>query len=66
MRKQKSRRDTFYVVTRAGRRIEEKNYWTYKEAEKRASQLRGCLRAWNDRDFNKVEILKTADPGDIY
>jgi len=66
MKKRKSRRETFYVVTRAGRRIEEEDYWTFGEAEERAAKLRACLKGWRDKDYNKVEIIKTSDPTEIY
>ncbi len=65
-RKRRQKYDIFYVVTRNGRRVEENNYWTYEEAEGRASKLRFCLRKWGDRDSKKVEIIKTQDPASIY
>jgi len=56
--------DKFYVVTRNGRRIEEKNYWTKDLAIKRADALIACLKKWKDKT-NKVEIVETFKPESI-
>ena len=56
----------FYVVTRAGRRTSDKDFWTKDEADAAAMRLRKVLRHWEDRDFNKIEVIKTADPKSIY
>ena len=65
-KRSKKKIDTFYVVTRAGRRVEPKNYWTFNEATKNANKLKAVLRKWNDADATRVEIIKTHDPSSIY
>lgn len=55
----------WYVVTRNGRRIEERNYYTKGEAETRANALRATLKRWKDSDLTKVKIRKTKYPDKI-
>jgi hypothetical protein len=54
--------DKFYVVTRNGRRVEEKDYWTKDRALKRADSLITTLKKWKDKDKNKVEVVETEKP----
>jgi hypothetical protein len=54
-----------YVVTRNGRRIEDKNYTCAEEARHRAGRLRGLLKHWNDRDASAVKVTKTDKPNRI-
>lgn len=54
-----------YVVTRNKRRIEEENYSTEEEAQKRAEQLVKVLKKWKDPDQKKVEIVHTDNPSKI-
>lgn len=55
----------WYVVTRNGRRIEERNYYTKMEAEKRMESLRSCLKRWKDPDLKRLKIRKTKYPEKI-
>lgn len=57
--------DKFYVVTRNGRRVEEKNYWTKDLAVKRADSLCTTLKKWRDKDKNRVEVVETTKPHSI-
>ncbi len=54
-----------YVVTRNKRRIEEENYSTEEEAQKRAEQLVEVLKKWKDPDQRKVEVVHTDNPSKI-
>jgi len=54
-----------YVVTRNRRRIEEENYSTEEEAQKRAEQLVEVLKKWKDPDQRKVEVIHTDNPSKI-
>ena len=54
-----------YVVTRAGRRIEDTNYESKANADERARALRKCLKEWDDPDVEKVCIVKTNKPNRI-
>lgn len=54
-----------YVVTRNGRRIEDKNYTNRESANIRAEALRKTLKQWNDRDARKVQTTKTNKPNRI-
>ena len=54
-----------YVVTRNKRRIEEENYSTEEEAQKRAEQLVEVLKKWKDPDQRKVEVIHTDNPSKI-
>lgn len=55
----------FYVVTRNGRRVWPKDYWTVSEAQHHAEQLIQSLKKYKDPDFNKVVIIETDDPSSI-
>lgn len=54
-----------YVVTRNGRRIEEKNYEDKNEAEARAEQLVQVLKKWKDPDQKRVRVVATNNPKKI-
>jgi hypothetical protein len=54
-----------YVVTRNGRRIEEKNYEDKNEAEARAEQLVQVLKKWKDPDQKRVRVIATNNPKKI-
>lgn len=56
---------TLYVVTRNGRRIEDKNYSNAEEANQRAINLRQLLKRWKDRDSTKVKVIKTDKPNRV-
>jgi hypothetical protein len=55
-----------FVVTRRGRRIEDKNYKTQAEALYRADCLYSTLKEWDPDDLNKIEIVKTSRPYKIF
>ncbi len=55
----------WYVVTRNGRRIEERNYYTKMEAEKRLESLRITLKKWKDPDYKSVKVRRTIHPEEI-
>ena len=54
-----------YVVTRNGRRIEEKNYEDKNEAEARSEQLVQVLKKWKDPDQKRVRVIATNNPKKI-
>jgi len=56
---------TFYVVTRNGRRVWPKDYWTISEAQDHASKLIQSLKSFKDPDASKVIIMETSDPASI-
>ena len=55
----------WYVVTRNGRRIEERNYYTKMEADNRVEKLKLQLKRWKDSDFKRIKIRKTKHPDKI-
>ncbi len=55
----------WYVVTRNGRRIEERNYYTKMEAENRSESLKNTLRRWKDSDAKRIKIRRTKHPDKI-
>jgi len=58
--------DSFYVVTRDGRRIEDTNYRVKSEAESRALRLCDMLKRWDNTTLNKVAIIQTNSPHKVY
>jgi hypothetical protein len=62
---QSTSRDTFYVVTRNGRRIESKNYLDFDQAKSRAEKLISMVQSWDANSINKVTIVKTSKPFNI-
>jgi hypothetical protein len=58
--------DSFYVVTRDGRRIEDTNYRVKSEAESRALRLCDMLKRWDKTTLNKVAIIQTNSPHKVY
>lgn len=59
-------KDVFYVVTRGGRRIEEKNYKTQAQAQYRADVLYGVLKKYDPNDLGKIAIVKTSNTYKVY
>jgi len=55
----------WYVVTRNGRRIEERNYYTKMEAEERLNKLKATLKRWKDPDVKRLKIRRTKSPEKI-
>jgi hypothetical protein len=62
---QKSRKETWYVVTRNGRRAWPKNYWTIEEAQSHATSLVNNLKSFKDPNYKNVVIMETSDPDSI-
>lgn len=56
---------TFYVVTRNGRRVWPRDYWTIAEAQDHAQKLIQSLKNYRDPDASKVIIMETQDPDSI-
>lgn len=56
---------TFYVVTRNGRRVWNRDYWTIQEAQDHATKLIQSLKNHRDLDYKKVIIMETDDPTSI-
>lgn len=56
---------TFYVVTRNGRRVWPRDYWTISEAQDHAQKLIQSLKNYKDADASKVIIMETEDPASI-
>ena len=59
-------KDACYVVTRQGRRIEDRNYRTEGSAQFRAEQLRDMLKKHDPRQVRSVGIVYTSDPRKIF
>jgi len=55
----------FYVVTRNGRRVCERDYWTVSEAQDHAESLIRSLKNYRDPDHKKVVIMETDSPESI-
>jgi len=56
---------TFYVVTRNKRRIEDINYTNISDAEIRAEKLRSALKEYDPNDVKRVSVTKTQKPNKI-
>ncbi len=56
----------YYVVTRNGRRVEDKNYTTEDEAQARAADLLAMIKEWDPTQKNIISIVYTAKPRKIY
>jgi hypothetical protein len=61
----KESNQTFYVVTRNGRRAWSRDYWTISEAQDHAEKLIRSLKNYKDPDYKKVVIMETQDPKSI-
>jgi hypothetical protein len=59
------KKDSVYVVTRGGRRIEGRNYQNKADASYRAKGLRALLKKWKDPDCQKVSVTETTTPNRI-
>ena len=60
-----TKEQTYYVVTRNSRRIEEDNYLTKEDANARAEQLVQVLKKWKDPDEKRVSVVQTTNPSKI-
>ena len=54
-----------YVVTRDGRRIEDRNYENKEDAKARMETLVKVLKKWRDPDSKRVKVKKTDQPKKI-
>ena len=54
-----------YVVTRDGRRTEERNYTSAADAKMRAEALKAVLAEWDPSGVRSVSIVKTNKPNRI-
>ncbi|MBT7438103.1 MAG: hypothetical protein HN786_05720 [Cellvibrionales bacterium] len=52
----------YFVVTRGGRRVEEKNYTTQPEAELRAAKLVSMVSKYSPHEKNNISIVRTSEP----
>lgn len=52
----------YYVVTRGGRRVEEKNYSQQSEAELRAAKLVSMVSKYSPHEKNTISIVRTSEP----
>ncbi len=52
----------YYVVTREGRRVEDKNYQTQSEAELRAEKLIAMVQQYSPHERDSVSIVYTSEP----
>lgn len=57
-------KDTFYVVTRNNRRVEDKNYKMKHEAEERAEALVRMIKEWDPS--SEVGIVMTSIPDKVW
>tara|TARA_B100002019_G_scaffold12262_1_gene9900 strand:+ start:1508 stop:1702 length:195 start_codon:yes stop_codon:yes gene_type:complete len=60
-----SRKPTFYVVTRDGRRAWPRDYWTVGEARSHADSLIQSLKSLKDPSYKSVVIIETTEPEKI-
>ncbi|NDG52984.1 MAG: hypothetical protein EBY39_08170 [Flavobacteriia bacterium] len=61
----KSRAETWYVVTRDGRRAWDRDYWTVGEAKDHANSLIAALKSFKDPSYKSVVIIETKHPENI-
>ena len=62
---QRNRRETWYVVTRNGRRAWPRDYWTIDEAQNHAQSLIASLKSIQDPNYKNIVIMETEDPSSI-
>tara|TARA_Y100001938_G_scaffold150479_1_gene241574 strand:- start:302 stop:493 length:192 start_codon:yes stop_codon:yes gene_type:complete len=54
-----------YVVTRDGRRTEDRNYSSIADAKARAAALKEVLAEWDPTGVKAVSVVKTDKPNRI-
>ena len=54
-----------YVVTRDGRRTEDRNYSSASEAKERLAALKEVLAKWDPAGVKSVAVVKTDKPNRI-
>jgi len=59
-------KDICYVVTRQGRRIEDRNYRTEYGAQERAERLRKMLKEYDPLQASSIGIVCTSEPRKIF
>lgn len=59
-------KDAFFVVTRDGRRIEDRNYKNQEDAKYRADVLYGVLKEWDPKGLGNIAIVKTSNTYKVY
>lgn len=52
----------YYVVTREGRRVEDKNYQAQSDAELRAAKLIAMIQEYSPHERDSVSIVYTSEP----
>lgn len=57
--------ESYFVVTRSGRRVEENNYKLKPDAEYRAEKLIQMIREYSPHEKNSVSIVHTSEPRKI-
>ena len=57
--------ESFFVVTRSGRRVEENNYKSKPEAQYRAEQLTAMIKEYSPNEKGSVAIVHTSEPRKI-
>ncbi len=57
--------ESYFVVTRNGRRVEENNYKSKADAEYRAEKLINMIRDHSPHEKNSVSIFHTSEPRKI-
>ena len=57
--------ESFFVVTRGGRRVEENNYKSKEHAQYRAEVLISMIKEYSAHEKNSVSIVHTSEPRKI-
>ena len=58
----KKESNPYYVVTRGGRRVEEKNYTDQTSAEIRAAKLVAMVQQYSTHERDSINIVYTSEP----
>lgn len=58
----KKESNPYYVVTRGGRRVEEKNYTDQTSAEIRAAKLVAMVQQYSPHERDSINIVYTSEP----
>ena len=57
--------ESFFVVTRGGRRVEENNYKLKADAEYRAEKLVAMVKQYSPHEKDSISIVHTSEPKKI-
>jgi hypothetical protein len=52
----------YFVVTRGGRRVEDRNYTQQSEAELRAAKLLSMVSRYSPHEKSSISIIRTSEP----